>query len=108
MANTPKPIKSSPMAKKVSKPASKGMAMGKSSAGMSKSGQPMGKEAPYAAAAAKVAARTRALSSPAKRAKTESKPVPLGGVNRPAKSYNDKLKQGATTIKGFAYGKKTQ
>jgi hypothetical protein len=44
--------------------------------------------------------------------KPASKPVPLGGVKKPAAkkppSYNDSLNKGATSIKGFAYGKKTQ
>jgi hypothetical protein len=64
------------------------------------------------------------------RNKGVSKPVPLGGKMAaakpkdkgsmpgakapakkpmgPAKTYNQKLMQGATSIKGFAYGKKTQ
>ena len=116
MANTPKPankpmkeytmakkpMKSSPMATKPSKPVEKGMALQKYSASKSKSVQSMGREAPYSAAAAKTSAAAK------NKARAESKPVPLSGAKKPAKSYNDKLKQGATTIKGFAYGKKTQ
>jgi hypothetical protein len=78
----------------------------KAAAGARTPGTPRGKEAAYAAAAAKASAAAK------NKARAQSKPVPLGGVKKPAvkkpSSYNDSLNKGATSIKGFAYGKKTQ